>query len=41
VSVVIYDETIRGHFRRVYDGRRIRHYWRGIRVPWIVWAMFS
>lgn len=37
----LYDETIRGHWRRTYDGRRIRYYWLGIRVPWLAWAMFS
>jgi hypothetical protein len=31
----------RGRFRRTYDGKRIRYYYRGIRVPWILWVMFS
>jgi hypothetical protein len=31
----------RGNFLRTYDGTKIRHYWRGIRIPWIIWAMFS
>ena len=33
------------HLRRVivqWENRSsVRHYWRGVRVPWIVWALFS
>lgn len=36
------DETTRGNFWREYTPERgIRHYWYQMRIPWIIWAMFS
>jgi hypothetical protein len=38
----VYVETVSGSWTRVYrDGKRLRYYWHGVRVPWLVWEMFS
>lgn len=37
--------TVRGNFRRecylLEDGYGFVYTWRGVRIPWIIWAMFS
>jgi hypothetical protein len=35
------DMLLRGNWMRVYDHRGIRYYYRGVRMPWILWVMFS
>lgn len=35
------DVTVRGPFVRTFDGNRFRYYLAGLRVPWLVWVMFS
>jgi hypothetical protein len=39
------DISCRGRWKRDFDNARRffrwRYYWRGVRVPWLAWAMFS
>jgi hypothetical protein len=33
------DVDVRGNWTRTYDGKRLRYYYRGVRVPWLAWVM--
>ena len=38
-----YTSTHRGKWMVTYDvdDEKCRYYWRGVRVPWLAWAVFS